>query len=41
VPPYNYAHHRVVTPDTLSAEDKARKPVRESSAHLEPVGELA
>ena len=25
VPPYNYAHHRVVTPDTLSAEEKAHK----------------
>jgi ribose transport system substrate-binding protein len=39
VPPYNYAHHRVVTPDTLSAEDKARKPARESSARAIAVGE--
>jgi ribose transport system substrate-binding protein len=41
VPPYNYAHHRVVTPDTLSAEDKARKPGRESSARTIAVGEPA
>jgi ribose transport system substrate-binding protein len=41
VPPYNYAHHRVVTPDTLNAEDKARKPAQESSAHAVRVGEPA
>jgi ribose transport system substrate-binding protein len=41
VPPYNYAHHRVVTPDTLSAEDKARKPAPEKSTHAIAVGEPA
>ena len=41
VPPYNYAHHRVVTPDTLSDEEKARKPAHESSAKAMAVGEPA
>jgi ribose transport system substrate-binding protein len=41
VPPYNYAHHRVVTPDTLSDEEKALKPAQESSAKAMAVGEPA
>jgi len=31
----------VVTPDTLNAEDKARKPAQENSAHAIAVGEPA
>ena len=30
VPPYNYVHHRMVTPETLGAEEKAQGPARES-----------
>ncbi|MGO8758342.1 MAG: substrate-binding domain-containing protein [Terracidiphilus sp.] len=29
VPPYNYVHHRAVTPETLDAEEKRRKPAGE------------
>jgi ribose transport system substrate-binding protein len=32
VPPYNYVHHRAVTPETLGAEDKAQKPAKQSPA---------
>jgi ribose transport system substrate-binding protein len=26
VPPYNYVHHKAVTPETLGAEEKGGKP---------------
>lgn len=32
VPPYNYVHHRAVTPETLGAEEKLRKPAADGTA---------
>jgi ribose transport system substrate-binding protein len=39
VPPYNYVHHRAVTPDTLGAEEKTEKATQENSAHAMAVGQ--
>src|SRR5580658_1995706 len=38
VPPYNYAHHRVVTPDTLSDMEKSQRTSQEIPAHPVAVG---
>jgi len=32
VPPYNYVHHRAVTPETVGAEDKAEGAIQETPA---------
>ena len=41
VPPYNYVHHRAVTPETLGAAELARNANRENAAQAVPVGEPA
>jgi ribose transport system substrate-binding protein len=41
VPPYNYVHHRAVTPETLGADEKAEKAAHEKSARAVAVGEPA
>jgi ribose transport system substrate-binding protein len=38
VPPYNYVHHKAVTPETLGAEDKAK---HDDAVHALAVGESA
>ena len=35
VPPYNYVHHKAVTPETLGDEAKAHKAKREVAALVE------
>jgi hypothetical protein len=39
VPPYNYVHHRAVTPETLGADEKAVKAAKEKPALAAAVGE--
>ncbi len=41
VPPYNYVHHRAVTPESLGAEEMAHIAKDENAAHAVAVGELA
>ncbi|HEY1804791.1 MAG TPA: substrate-binding domain-containing protein [Terracidiphilus sp.] len=38
VPPYNYVHHRAVSPDTLGEMAKAKRPSEESRSHAVTVG---
>jgi ribose transport system substrate-binding protein len=40
VPPYNYVHHKAVTPETLGAEEKA-KDAKHDAAQAVAVGESA
>ncbi len=39
VPPYNYVHHRAVTPETLGAEDKAHNTKHQEGAQAAVVAE--
>lgn len=39
VPPYNYVHHRAVTPETLGAEDKAHNTKHQEGAQAAAVAE--
>jgi ribose transport system substrate-binding protein len=41
VPPYNYVHHRAVTPETLGAEEKAHNAKRKEAAQAVVVEEPA
>ncbi|SPE19456.1 putative sugar uptake ABC transporter, solute-binding protein [Candidatus Sulfotelmatomonas gaucii] len=41
VPPYNYVHHRAVTPETLGAEEKAHNAKRKEAAQAVAVEEPA
>src|SRR5580658_5523369 len=41
VPPYNYVHHRSVSPDTLGEIEKAQRAVEERPTHAVAVGGLA
>jgi len=41
VPPYNYVHHKAVTPETLGAEEKGHNAKHEDAAQAVPVGNLA
>lgn len=42
VPPYNYVHHKAVTPETLGAEEKENKGAKsEDTVRAVPVGEPA
>ncbi len=41
VPPYNYVHHKAVTPETLGDEAKAHSAKREEAARAVAVGEPA
>jgi ribose transport system substrate-binding protein len=41
VPPYNYVHHKAVTPETLGAEEKAHNAKREAAAEAGVVAQAS